>query len=80
MTNPLTLPPTLDAAMRYHGPCGLCGHPDARHRVIDAIASRVRAGDGPEETGEDYGISVELVELIADGWSSKRQAWKRGKS
>jgi hypothetical protein len=45
------------------GPCLLCGVPgeDARHRVIDAIVSRVRAGDSEETVAADYDLPVRAV-------------------
>lgn len=53
----------LDEHFPRRGPCLLCGVPgeDQRHRVVDAVAERVRAGDGEEEVAEDYGISLEAV-------------------
>ena len=45
------------------GPCGLCGVPgaDQRHRVIEAIADAVNAGDGEEDVAADYEVPVEAV-------------------
>ena len=42
------------------GPCLLCGVPglDARHRVMDAVAGLVLAGDAAETIAEDYGVSM----------------------
>lgn len=71
----LNLPPDIEAAMPPHGPCGLCGGPDARHRVIDAIASRVRAGDSEEDVAADYGYSVEVVDRIVACWDEDTQRW-----
>lgn len=44
--------------MPYRGPCELCGHPDARHRVADAIADRIAAGEPVDEVLADYGLEA----------------------
>jgi len=49
----------------FRGPCGLCGGPDARHRMYDAINERVRAGEGEEDVAEDYGMAPDVVLAIA---------------
>ena len=53
----------LDEHLPLLGPCRLCcaGNLDQSHRLIDALAGRVRAGDDPAETGGDYGLGVEVV-------------------
>lgn len=35
-------------------PCGMCGHPDQRHRVAEAIAERVAAGEDAQAVWRDY--------------------------
>lgn len=51
----------------YRGPCGLCGHPDARHRIIDAWTDRFKAGDALEEIAEDFSRdSYEVAEAVAE--------------
>jgi len=47
----------LDAAFPGNaGPCGFCGDTlvGGRHRVIDAIAERIRAGEPWESVCADY--------------------------
>lgn len=53
----------LDEHFPRRGQCLLCGVPgeDQRHRVVDAVADRVRAGDGEDEVAADYGITLEAV-------------------
>ena len=46
------------------GPCALCCGGDARHRVIDAIVSRVRAGEDVHAVALDYGVEDAFVERL----------------
>lgn len=73
----IALPELIDHAMPFAGPCGFCGDDDRRHRILDAIAERLRAedGDSAEETAADFGLSVEVVEAIGEHWNESRQAW-----
>lgn len=58
-------PMTLDRAIYpYAGPCALCGRPDKRHRMFDAIRENHRAGDSVGLLADAYGLSVEVVEWI----------------
>lgn len=36
--------------------CAFCGHPDSRHRIIDASLERIEAGEPKEEVLADYGL------------------------
>ena len=56
-------PDPIDQWFPRLGPCQLCGVPgaDARHRVIEAIADAVNAGDGEEDVAADYEVPVEAV-------------------
>lgn len=47
------------------GPCAFCQHPDAGHRVWDAIADRIRGGDSWRHTAAEFGITVEQVRALA---------------
>lgn len=60
-----TYSPAVEAAFPRMGTCAFCGVDDQRHRVIDAIAERYRAGDSAQDIAEDYGIEPELVPIIA---------------
>lgn len=53
----------------HRGPCGICGCPDARHRVADAMVSRYQAGDPLKLIAYDYDVTdvQELAELVAAG-------------
>jgi hypothetical protein len=67
-------PPEIDRWFPRRGPCGICGTPglDQRHRVIDAIADAVAAGDSEEDVAVDMGVSVEAVG-VAVAWA----AWEK---
>lgn len=56
----------LDAYFPRLGPCGICGTPglDQRHRVVDAIAGMLEAGEDPEDTAGEYGVTPEAVEVV----------------
>lgn len=58
----------IDAEMPFAGPCGICGGPDKRHRVLDAVADCVRAGDSVASVAEAYGLSAGLVSRLAEDW------------
>lgn len=51
------------------GRCGLCGCPDARHRIADAMVSRYLAGDDLQLIADDYDVTdhQSLGELVASG-------------
>lgn len=56
-------PDPVDQWFPKRGQCQLCGVPgvDQRHRVIEAIADMVNAGDSEESVAADYGVPVEAV-------------------
>lgn len=62
----------LDEYFPRLGQCGLCNVPglDQRHRVIDAIAGALAAGEGPGELAEDYGVPQAAV-LAVSGWMGR---------
>ena len=41
------------------GPCALCGHPNAEHRVLDSIVERVAAGESWRDVLADHGATVD---------------------
>ena len=60
----------LDALGPYRGPCGLCGHPDARHRQADAITGGLLAGDDIATVVAEYlepalGVGAEVATMVA---------------
>jgi uncharacterized protein (DUF433 family) len=69
--------PALDAYFPRLGPCGLCGTPDLdqRHRVVDAIAGRLAAGEDPVEVAADYGLALDAVEAVLAWLARWPEAW-----
>ena len=70
------LPKWIDAEMPFRGPCEVCGGPDARHRVTDAIWEYVNAGEWIEDAAAEYGVSEQFVARLAGltrpPWPGKR--------
>lgn len=64
--------PVLDEHFPRRGACGICSVPglDQRHRVIDAIADALTAGEDAEELAGDYMVSTDAVEAIRV-WAAK---------
>lgn len=60
-----TAPPWVDDHLPYVGHCGTCGSPDSRHRVLDAIASRLAAGENARSVADDYGYPTRFIGRIA---------------
>jgi len=56
-------PDPIDQWFPRRGQCQICGTPgaDQRHRVIEAIAGAVSAGDGEQDVAADYGVPAEAV-------------------
>ena len=69
------LPPEVDAAIPYSGPCGLCGGIEARHRVLDAIVEQVRAGEPVTDVAWDYRLPKAVVAAVVEHWDDEAQEW-----
>lgn len=67
----------LDKHFARNGPCVF--HPTryARHRLIDTIRSRYRAGDTVEELARDYGLSREAVKAAIRSKSDDSRMTKK---
>ena len=61
-------PWVLDVLYPYAGPCAICGGPDKRHRLADAIVENVRAGDDPEAVADNYDVPLATVERLVEVW------------
>lgn len=59
----------MDEIERYfpiNGPCLMCGTPgfSARHRVIDAIRDRVKAGEAVDAVADDFELPISVVRAL----------------
>ena len=54
----------LDIIGPFRGRCGICGHADARHRVLDAIRDRCAAGEAVKSLAHDYGLSESAIRRV----------------
>lgn len=54
----------LNRFFPFRGPCGMCGGPDARHRLWDCIQDRYGAAESIEELAKDYDLSTEAIETV----------------
>lgn len=48
----------------FNGPCMICGGPDQRYRLADALVEMVGAGDSPEFVAAAYGLTDVTPETI----------------
>ena len=56
----------LDVFFPPRGPCGLCGHHDARHRIWDAMIGRSSAGESVKDLASDYDLTPAAVQAVLD--------------
>ena len=64
--------PLLDALFPHHGACLICGIPGlgARHRVLDAMAGMLAAGEDPEVVAEEFGRTPEAMDVVTE-WAKR---------
>ncbi len=62
----------LDERFPKHGPCGLCGGPDARHRLWDAIVGQARGGDSDRVIARWMRLPVRDVRLVLVAYATAR--------
>jgi len=72
--------PALDAFPEL-GPvsaCGICGVPGLpqRHRIVDAIAAQLAAGEFEEDLVGEYGVSEKAVAAVASWMARWPGAWR----
>ncbi len=53
----------LDRAFPKQGVCAFCDHQDARHRIIDAIQDRFKAGETVAELATDYDLPEDSIRI-----------------
>jgi hypothetical protein len=64
--------PALDAFFARRGQCALCAEPglDQRHRVVDAIAGMLEAGEDAADVASEYGLSLDAVYAVS-AWAAR---------
>lgn len=69
--------PALDAFGPPLGPCGLCSVPglNQRHRMVDAVAGMLDAGEDPEAAACEYQVPLPAVEVVATWMIKYPGAW-----
>ncbi len=68
----------LDAFFPRLGPCGVCGTPglDQRHRMIDAVAEHLAAGEDPDDVAFELALPVGAVLAVGEWAARWPGAWK----
>ena len=69
--------PALDAFFPMTTPCGLCGSGlPQRHRMVDAIAGALEAGETEQDVMDELGVSLDAV-MAVTAWMNKYPgAWR----
>jgi hypothetical protein len=69
--------PALDGHFPRRGPCLVCGTAglDQRHRVIDAIADQLAAGEFPEDVAAEFGVSCDAALAVWEWMLRWPRAW-----
>lgn len=67
----------LDACFPLKGECGVCasGLPQ-RHRVVDAIAGALEAGETEQDVMDQFGVSLDAVMAVTAWMNRHPGAWK----
>lgn len=64
---------TWDRIGRHASECGVCGYPDARHRIADAMVGAWIAGDPIEVVADEYGVSlIAAADVVLAGVNAER--------
>ena len=63
-----SIPPVVEKHFPPQGVCLLCGFGDKRHRMFDAIADRIRAGESERSVIVDYRLPRSTVRAIVAWW------------
>lgn len=69
--------PLLDAVALPASPCGICGVPGLpqRHRVIDAIAGQLEAGEIWEEISGEMDVTMQAIDAVRAWMKRWPGAW-----
>ena len=64
--------PSLDAFFPMRNQCQLCAVPGMpqRHRVVDAIAGHLAAGECEGDVAEEMGVSLDAV-MAVTSWAAR---------
>lgn len=79
MTKQVTPNESIDRAFPLQGLCVFCGTDDARHRTIDAIADRHKAGESISELAKDYDLPEESIRVAIESVPVKSKARRKVK-
>lgn len=61
------------------GPCVFCGLPDKRHRLLEAVAENVRAGESVAFVAEANGVTEQAIRAaVALGRTTRRDFERAG--
>ena len=63
----------LDRIWPACGPCGICGGPDKRHRLWDALEGQARSTDGPEGTAKWMDVPLAHVLTVMAAYDAARR-------
>lgn len=72
----------IDEWRGYNGRCGLCGYWDQRHRMIECIRGRVKAGDSIADLAKEYQeskIDERIINAMMKCRIDKRRYFKASK-
>jgi len=56
-----------------YGPCGICGGPDARHRMWDAMEGQSRTSDGITGTAIDLCVTKSEIRAVRAAYDEARR-------
>lgn len=69
--------PALDAHFPMVNPCGLCGSGlPQRHRMVDAIAGALEAGETEQDVMDELGVSLDAVIAVTLWMNRYPGAWR----
>lgn len=60
----MTYADIIDQWRGYNGSCGLCGYWDERHRMIEAVRGRIKAGETVADLARDYSIDKRTIRAM----------------
>lgn len=62
--------------MRISHECAFCGHPDHRHRTVEAIEERIATGESEADVLEDYGLDDDSYESLVREVNRDEDRWR----